>query len=412
MRKYITYIVLGLLLIGAILVINRRYNKGKKVEIFWRTVPIEKGDVTLLVTSTGALAADTSVDVGAQVNGIIAKIKVDFNSLVKRDQIIAVLDTTLYYAALVDAKASVQRAEIAKSEAQREYDRTKNLLDNKVAAQSDYDVALTNLQTAQGNCVSAKAQLDRAEINLKYCTIRSPIKGVVISRNVQVGNMVIASFNSPVLFTIAYDLTKMQVQANVDESDIGQIAIGQTAKFTVGAYPNDIFVGKVTQIRHQPITVQNVVNYVVIIEVDNPSLKLMPGLTANANILIDERKNVYKVPTSAFNFTPTEEYLQKHPNLPDSIRQYWLKQIHSTAELKKRQISESTIMPSYLWIKSGNDVYPVKVKRGLNDGTYTEIEGDIKEGYEVATGVNHSQGPEASQVSSSPFMPKFPTGKK
>ena len=412
MKKYLTYTILAILALTIIFYISKHFSKSKKAEIYWRTVPIERGDVDLLVTSTGAMAADTSVDIGAQVNGIVAKITVDFNSLVKKDQVIAVLDTTLYYAALVDAKAALQRAEFAKQEAQREFDRSKNLLDNKVAAQSDYDLALTNLQTALGNCVSAKAQLDRAEINLKYCTIRSPIKGMVIARDVQVGNMVIASFNSPVLFTIAYDLTKMQVQANVDESDIGQIKIGQTARFTVSAYPNDIFVGRVTQIRHQPISVQNVVNYTVIIEVENPDFKLMPGLTANANIMIDQRKNVLKIPTSAFNFTPTEDYILHHPNLPDSTRQYWLKQFKMTAALKKHQIAESTILPSYLWIKSGSDVYPVKVNRGLNDGTYTEISGDIKEGYEVATGINHNAGPEASQVSSSPFMPKFPTGKK
>ena len=196
---------------------------NKATAYYWRSVPVEKGDMTVLVSATGSLAADTSVDVGVQVSGIIAKIKVDFNSVVKKGQVIAVLDTTLYYAAELDAKATLQREQAALDEDQREYNRAKTLFDNKVIAQADYDLALTAYQTAKGNVISAQAQLYKAAINLRYCTITAPIGGVVIARNVQVGNMVIASFNSPVLFTIAYNLKKMQVQADVDEADIGQM---------------------------------------------------------------------------------------------------------------------------------------------------------------------------------------------
>jgi len=241
-----------LLFIGALVY----HLKHKTVVYYWRSVPIEKGDVNVIVTATGSLAADTSVDVGVQVSGIIAKIKADFNDIVKKGQVIAVLDTTLYYAAKLDAAAALQRAQIAVDESRREFDRSKNLFNNKVAAQADYDQAMTAYQTAKGNLISAQAQLNRALINLHYCTITSPINGMVISRNVQVGNMVIASFSSPVLFTIAYDLKRMQVQADVDEADIGQVKVEQQAKFTVDAYPNDIFVGIVTQIRHQPVMVQ------------------------------------------------------------------------------------------------------------------------------------------------------------
>jgi len=234
---------------------------------------------------------------------------------------------------------------------------------------------------------------------------------MVIARNVQVGNMVIASFSSPVLYTIAYDLTKMQVQADVDEADIGQVKMGQQAKFTVDAYPNDVFTGVVTQIRHQPIMVQNVVNYVVIIEAPNRDLRLMPGLTANSNIFIQERKNVLKIPTIAFTFTPPVDYIQGAKLLPDSVKKSWINKLRQTSELKKQQIVETIGAMGFLWIKSGNDIFPVQVTKGLNDGSFTEISGDIQVGYEVATGINHSPTAANAQTSKSPFMPKFPSRK-
>jgi HlyD family secretion protein len=386
--------------------------KNKPDVFYWRHVQVEKGDVKVLVTATGTIAADTTVDVGVQVSGIIAKIKVDFNDVVKKGQVIAILDTTLYYAAKLNASAGLQRAQVALDEDKREFDREKNLFDNKVAAQADYDLALTAYQTAKGNLISAQAQLTSAVINLKYCTITAPISGMVLSRNVQVGNMVIASFNSPVLFTIAYNPKQMQVQADVDEADIGQVKMSQTAKFTVDTYPNDVFTGVVTQIRHQPVMVQNVVNYVVIIEVPNLDLRLMPGLTANSNISIQERNNVLKVPSMAFTFVPPVEYLQATKTLPDSLKESWLRKLRQTKELKKQQIVESNRTIGYLWVIKGNDIFPVLVTKGLNDGSFTEITGDIQEGYEVVTGVNHSASAADAQASKSPFMPKFPSSKK
>ena len=384
----------------------------KATVYYWRSVPIEKGDVTVLVTATGSMAADTSVDVGVQVSGIIAKIKVDFNDIVKKGQVIAILDTTLYYAAKLNASAALQRAQIALDEATREFDREKKLLDNKIASQADFDLSLTAYQTAQGNLVSAQAGLTSAVINLQYCTIKAPISGMVIARNVQVGNMVIASFSSPVLYTIAYDLTKMQVQADVDEADIGQVKVGQQAKFTVDAYPNDVFTGVVTQIRHQPVMVQNVVNYVVIIEAPNRDLRLMPGLTANSNIFIQERKNVLKIPTIAFTFVPPVEYIQQAKLLPDSVKKSWIQKLRQSGELKKQQIVETNGTKGFLWIKSGNDIFPVMVTKGLNDGSFTEISGEIKAGYEVATGINHSPTAADTKTSKSPFMPQFPSSRK
>jgi HlyD family secretion protein len=377
---------------------------------FWRSVSVERGDVNVLVTATGTMAADTSVDVGVQVSGTIAKIKVDFNTLVQKGQVLAILDTTLYYATKMDAVAALQRTQVAMNEAKREFARSKNLFDNQVAAQADYDVALTAFQNAKGNVTSAQAQVYKANINLKYCTIKAPISGIIIARNVQLGNMVIASFNSPVLFTIANNLKKMQVQANVDEADIGQLKLGQKAKFTVDAFPNDIFSGEVTQIRHSPVVVSSVVNYVVIIEVPNLELKLIPGLTVNSNISIQERLNVLKVATSAFTFTPTAEYIEASTLLPASTKKIWLKKLLQTSELKKQQIVPTEGTKDYLWVIKDKDVFPIEVSKGLNDGSFTEIHGNVKEGDLVATGVNQSAPTDTK--STNPFMPKMPSRKK
>lgn len=384
--------------------------KNKPSVYYWRSVAVEKGDVNVLVTATGAMAADTSVDVGVQVSGIIARIKADFNDIVKKGQIIAILDTTLYSATKIDAVATWQRTQIALAEAKREFDRAKLLYSTKDIARVEYDQALTTYQNAKANVISAQAQVSRANINLRYCTIRAPISGMVIARNVQIGNMVIASFNSPVLFTIANNLKKMQVQANVDEADIGQVNVGQQATFTVDTYPNDVFSGVVTQVRHQPVIVSSVVNYVVIIEVPNPRLKLMPGLTVNANISIENRKNVLKVATNAFTFTPPPEYIQAAAGLADSTKKLWLKKLQETSELKKQQIVAPTGTRGYLWIINDKDVVPVQVRKGLNDGSFTEISGPIQEGNTVATGINQSSPTDSK--SSSPFMPKFPSRKK
>jgi HlyD family secretion protein len=387
------------------------YKSLNKAKVYyWRSVSVERGDVNVLVTATGSMAADTSVDVGVQVSGTIAKIKADFNTVVRKGQVLAVLDTTLYYATKMDALAALQRTQVAAQQAKREYDRTKNLFDNQVAAQADYDLVLTTYQTAKSNVISAKSILNKAAINLRYCTIKAPISGQIIARNVQVGNMVIASFTSPVLFTIANNLKRMQVQANVDEADIGLLKVGQKAKFTVDAYPNDVFLGEVTQIRHSPVVVSSVVNYVVIITVPNPDLKLIPGLTVNSNISIQERLNVLKVATSAFTFTPTTEYFEASQLLPDSTKKIWIQKLLETSELKKQQIVETEGTKDYLWVIRGKDVFPIQVSKGLNDGSFTEIHGNIKEGDLVATGVNQSAP--ANAKATNPFMPKMPSRKK
>lgn len=408
-KKSIIIIVLSVLVACALGFYYYQLQHKAKV-YYWRSVSIERGDVNVLITATGTMAADTSVDVGVQVSGTIAKIKADFNTVVRKNQILAVLDTTLYYATKLDALAALERTNVAFEQAKREFDRATLLFNNQVIAQVDYDLALTTYQTAKSNVVSAKSMLNKAAINLRYCTIKAPISGLIIARNVQIGNMVIASFTSPVLFTIANNLKKMQVQANVDEADIGQLKVGQKAIFTVDAYPNDVFSGVVTQIRHSPVVVSSVVNYVVIIEVPNPALKLIPGLTVNANISIQSQKNVLKVATSAFAFTPTAEYIQNAVSLSENTKKFWLHKLLETSELKKQQIVETTGTMGYLWVIKDKDVLPVQVTKGLNDGAFTQVTGNIKEGYLVATGINQSAPTDTK--ASNPFMPKMPSRKK
>jgi HlyD family secretion protein len=413
MIKRIIIISISLLLIaaGAYYFYNSR---NKPAVFFWRIASVEKGDLNVIVTATGNLSADTSVDVGTQVTGVIVKRYVDFNSKVKKGQLIALVDTTTLYAIKKDAKAAMERAQSMLNEYKREFDRSKKLFGNKVSPQVDYDQAITNYQTAKSTLTSAEAQLYKAEVNLRYAKIKAPISGVVIARNIDEGQTVIASFNTPTLFTIVNDLSKMQVQADVGEADIGQVKVGQKVNFTVDAYPDDVFTGIVQQVRLQPVIIQNVVNYVVIVNASNPEKKLIPGLTANVNILVQELKGVLKVPSNAITFVPPKEYLED-PNtqLPDSIKKKWKQKIIQTSQKIIRTGIDPTIV--YVWVKKNNDIFPKRVKKGFSDGIFTEIVGDIKEGDEVAIGVNKSQASNSNQQSTgiqNPFMPKFPSTKK
>ncbi len=278
---------------------------GKKYE--FRTDKVSQGDVTMTVTATGTINAVTSVDVGTQVSGIISKLYADFNSVVKEGQVIAQIDPTFLQQAVKDAEASLDRARAQFADAKRNADRTKILFDKGLESQANYDASQTTLESSSAALKQAQASLDRAKINLAYATIYAPINGVVIDRKVNVGQTVAASFSSPTLYTIANDLSKMQVQTTVDESDIGRISIGQDASFTVDAYPDENFTGKVSQIRLAPVTVQNVVNYTVVIDVVNDQLKLMPGMTANVRILVGSAENVLRVSNLALRFQPPAE---------------------------------------------------------------------------------------------------------
>ena len=343
--------------------------RGKGNEPKFRTEKVTRGDVVMAVTSTGTVNPVTTVLVGTQVSGTIKEIYVDFNSPVKKGQLIARIDPALFEAQvnqaranLFSARANLEKAEATLVDAKRTMERNKELLSKNLIAQSDFDTAETNYETAKASVSAAKAQvvqteaaLSLAETNLYYTKIVSPVEGIVVSRNVDVGQTVAASFQTPTLFSIAQDLTKMQIDANVDESDIGDIKVGQDVEFIVDAYTDITFKGSVWQGRNAPITVQNVVTYDVVIKVDNPELKLKPGMTANVSIITAIKKDVLKIPNAALRFSPSEKGVQ-------------------TPEKKGPGI----------WILEKEQPMRIPVSTGISDGSYTElVSGEIREGQEV-----------------------------
>ncbi len=424
------WIIIAVVVVAAAVTVWMFVGKKKAAAVEYRTAKIEKGDIQVTVRASGTLSADTTVQVGTQVSGIINKINVDFNSVVKKGQVIAILDTTFLAQAVDDARASLKRSEIQVNQSKRDFDRTKILFDQKVLAQADYDLALSTYETAVTNASSAQAALNRAKINLRYSTIIAPISGVVVSRAVDVGQTVAASFSTPTLFTIANDLTKMQVQANIDEGDIGKIKVGLDVKFTVDAYPELTFNGTVRQVRLLPVVTQNVVNYTVIIDVPNPDLKLLPGMTANITVLVQEVKDILRVPSTALRFSPPQEYLDAlEKNLPDSIkkkRAMWASgggrsggpgssagrsgtggmQGNSGGGENRRRSNFGM-----LWVKVGDSLKPRRVHTGLSDGLNTEITGKIKEGEEIVLGSTAPQGTQTGQQQQqNPFAPQMQRG--
>ena len=399
MKKVFIYIlVFVLVLVGLWFIFGRKSSAKMK----WTTAKVETGDVNVNVTATGTLSAVTTVQVGTQVSGIIDKINVDFNSKVKKGQIIAEIDKTPLIAALQDANASLAKAHSTVTQTQRDYERMKKLLSLKAIAQSDYDVSLSNWEVAVAVEKSALAQLNRAQINLNYATIYAPIDGVVISRAVDVGQTVAASFSTPTLFTIANDLTKMQVLASVDEADIGQVKLGQEVSFTVDAYQAETFKGTVTQIRLQPTTVSNVVTYTVVIDVPNKDMKLMPGMTTNITVHVEDHSDVLRIQSKALKYNPPKEYYIIN-NLP----------VPDTTANKKKNSQPNYYLPgsrARLWVKKGEKLDSVSVILGVSDGNYTEIKGNINDSAEVV--LESEVIGKVSGPGKSPFMPNFRGGGK
>ncbi len=279
---------------------------GEETESPYRFVTVEQGDLESVVASTGTLNPITTVQVGTQVSGIISEIYVDFNDIVKRGQIIARIDTTLLTSSVRDAEANLERNEAQLRQAQREYTRLKALFEKQFVTEVDFNQAQYNLDIAIASTKSAQISLERAQQNMSYATISAPVSGTVIERNVDVGQTVAASFSAPQLFLIGQDLSSMEILAAVDESDIGMIKQGQAARFTVQAYPEETFMGTVHQVRLQSTTLENVVNYTVAVDVENPDGRLLPGMTATVDFLIETADNVLKIPNAALRFRPSE----------------------------------------------------------------------------------------------------------
>jgi HlyD family secretion protein len=333
MKRRMIVIAICIIAAAAVAIGVIRHVRNAKNGGTFQLAEVKRGDIENTVSSTGTLSAVNSVDVGAQVSGIIDSLYVDFNSKVKAGQVLAVLDTTITASQVFDAKAGLLRAKAQLEQAQAEYDRNKPLYEKGYLSATEFISIKTTYDAAVASYRSAEAALQRAQRNLDYTTITSPIDGTVIQRNVDKGQTIQSSFQAPTLFVIATDLKSMQIEANVDESDIGLIKEGMRVNFTVQAYPDDTFTGTVRQVRLQPTTIQNVVNYTVVVDASNESGKLLPGMTATVDFIIEERKDVLLVPNSALQFKPDQATLDKimkeyrsetaarHPGGADSARE-------------------------------------------------------------------------------------------
>ena len=417
------FIVIPVLVLAAavLLFVSRR---GKEAEVKFITADVQKGDISILVTATGTLEAVTTVQVGSQVSGTISALYADFNDKVKKGQVLAQLDPTFLRAQVAQAQADLDRAKASSELSRRQYERSLPLFETNMISEADRDIVLTNYELAKTQEKSARASLDRAQTNLDYATIVCPIDGVVISRNVDVGQTVAASLQAPTLFTIAQDLTQMQANTSVDEADVGKIKEGQQASFTVDAYPDLSFKGNVKQIRLSPETVQNVVTYDVIIEVPNPELVLMPGMTANVTVLVDRREGVLKVPAGALRFRPVMDKKQSASRASGSSgsseRGPMARQMGpgGGGEGRTANPGDSTAGPRrpgqhMLWtLDPQGNPRPVPVEIGISDGSSTQITSDaLKEGDQIITG---QKGVEVSTTNQqvNPFQPRFGPGRR
>lgn len=364
---------------------------GKKEEkITFDTAAVAPANIMNSITATGTIEPVTSVTVGTQVSGIVSKLFVDYNSVVKKGQVIAELDKTNLMSQLNTAKTQLATAQSQLSYQTTNYNRYKTLYQKGLVAADEYDNAKLSYTQAKEQLASAKEEVQRAQTNLGYATITSPIDGVVLSKSVEEGQTVASSFSTPELFTIAQDLTNMQVVADVDEADIGDVKEGERVSFTVDAYPDNTFEGTVKQVRQEATTTNNVVTYEVVISAPNADLKLKPGLTANVTIYTAERKGVLSVQSKALRFTPQKETVGK------------MKIVDQTGNAKNK-----------VWTIEGNNIVAHKVNIGMTDGTNTQILNGISAGTKVITGLNVSGGEDDNAMADaggekSPFAPGPP----
>ena len=375
-----------------LLAVSTFYCSRKKSDnkVTFQQVEVTRSDISTSVTATGTVEAVTTVDVGTQVSGIVTNLYVDYNSVVKKGQVIAELDRTTLSSDLASQEANLRSAQSDLQYQQKNYARYAELNEKQLVSANEYDVALQSLRKAQEQVKVAQQNVAKARTNLSYATITSPIDGVVISKEVEVGQTVASSFSTPTLIKIAKDLKDMQVIADVDEADIGQVAEGQRVTFAVDAYPNDTFSGVVKQVRQNATTTNNVVTYEVVISAPNQDLKLKPGLTANVTIYTQERNGVLAVQSKALRFTPAEAIIGK---------KYKVQDVEGSAKL---------------WTLEGNTFTAHKVEVGLSDGVNTEITAGITEGKRVVLDAVSESVAELQQENreQSPFGPQRPNKNK
>jgi len=362
------------------------------------TTKVVIGDVTSVVTATGTIEPTKQVEVGTQVSGVVKKVYVDYNSKVKAGQLIAELDKTNLLSALAEAKASYRSAKNEQSYLQKIFDRQKGLFETKLISEAEYEEALYKLNASKGTSEQRASDLERAETNLGYANIYAPIDGVVLAIAVEEGQTVAASFSTPTLFTIAQDLTKMQVEADVDEADIGHVNQGQRVSFTVDAYPDEDFAGTVTQVRLNPVVTSNVVTYTVVVQADNPELMLKPGLTATITVFTKELKNVLTLKEKALSFRPNKELLKTY---------YVQRQV--SAPVAKVKVAKGK--EKYVWmVKKNGELVQRQIVAGESDGIQFHVLNGVLKGERVAVSMTQLSDDDMAS-GGSPFMPK-PPGKK
>lgn len=390
--KKISKIWIGIGIIAVLAIATWMFSGGKKEQaVTFDTAKVELANIKNSVTTTGSVEPVTSVTVGTQVSGIISRLYVDYNTVVKKGQIIAELDKTNLISELNTAKANLSSAQSSLNYESANYKRYATLFKKGLVSADEYESAKLNFEKAKDQVAQSREMVQKAQTNLSYAIITSPIDGVVISKSVEEGQTVAASYATPELFTIAKDLKDMQVVANVDEADIGDVKEGERVSFTVDAYPNDTFEGVVKQVRQEATTTNNVVTYEVVISAPNSELKLKPGLTANVTIYTAERQNVLCVSTKALRFTPTQDLIKG------------CKIVDCKGKNK-------------VWTREGNTFKAHAVQIGMSDGINTEILSGVSKGLEIITDAKAANGNDDEQAEnnseSSPFAPKGPRQKK
>ena len=387
MKRFLPWLIVigGLLLIAFVV---RHLRTGGAAT--YQTANVTRGPITQAVTATGTLNPVVNVQVGSQVSGNISKLFVDFNSQVKAGQVVAQIDPALFQAAVTQAEGDVASAQAGLELAKLNAKRTQDLFARKTSSQADLDQAMANLHQGEANVKIKQGALDKVKADLEHCTITSPIDGVVISRSVDVGQTVAASLQAPVIFQIANDLAKMQIDSNVAEADVGVVQVGQDVDFTVDAFPTQTFHGKVVQVRNAPITVQNVVTYDTVIGVSNPDLKLKPGMTANVSIVAARKDNVLQIKNAALRYRPSEAGAAEMGSRSPSSRG------GRGSSGRERTTSERTV-----YVLSGSRPTPVQIKTGISDGVVTEVVEGLKEGDGVVTAEMAAK----SQPASTPANP-------
>ena len=403
-KRKIWLIILGILAVAIAAILIVRATKSANKELVIRTHVVGEYTVENTVTATGTIEPVETVEVGTQVSGKVEKIYVDYNDVVKKGQLMAELDKQTLNQSLSRAKASLTSAESQLNYAKLTYERTKQLYEANAATLAAYQEAQNSYTQAQMSKRNAQAAYDQAMVDLGYAEIYSPIDGIVLDRAVEVGQTVAASFSTPTLFTLANDLTKMQVEADVDEADIGQVKVGQRVTFTVDAYMDETFDGTVNQIRMKPTTTSNVVTYTVIIEAPNPEQKLFPGMTASVTIVTEEQTGL-AVPAEAFNFTPDEQVLKamRKPEKPEG-------QMPEPPQGERPEMDGKAMAgnPNMVWIKKGDNMMPRPVKVGMSDGAYKIIEQGVQAGDSVVLSAQFVVKEKAVKKGENPFMPGPP----